>query len=82
MSKGEEERGGGRKRAQLLANAIEALIGAIYLDQGYQATERFVRATLVVRLPEIIEGNLDRDPQEPAAGSRPGKTRPYAALPI
>lgn len=62
MSKG-EERSGGRLRTQLLANAMEAIIGAIYLDQGYAATERFVHETLVKRLPEIIKGNLDRDPK-------------------
>jgi len=79
MSKG-EERSGGRKRTQLLANAMEALIGAMYLDQGYQATERFVHETLVARLPEIIKGNLDRDPKsrlQETAQEKLGRTPHY-----
>lgn len=38
-----EETSGGRSRHSLLSNAIEALIGAVYLDGGYQAASRFIR---------------------------------------
>ncbi len=38
-----EEASGGRKRQSLLANVFEAVIGAIYLDGGYQAAARFIR---------------------------------------
>ena len=62
MSKG-EEKSGGRERAQLLANACEAVIGAIYLDQGYDTTKRFVHRVLIPRLPEIIKEGSDRDPK-------------------
>jgi len=41
LSKGEED-GGGRKNLGLLENAFEALIGAIYLDQGLDKTAEFV----------------------------------------
>jgi len=41
-----EESSGGRTRASLLANALEALIGAVYLDGGYHAATRFVRQCL------------------------------------
>lgn len=41
-----EETSGGRTRQSLLGNALEALIGAIYLDGGYAAAERFIRECL------------------------------------
>src|SRR3990172_5286985 len=41
LSRGEAE-DTGRARQYILANAIEALIGAIFLDQGYKITEKFV----------------------------------------
>ena len=45
ISRGEEE-GGGRANPAILADACEALIGAIYLDGGYSAAERFIRERL------------------------------------
>jgi ribonuclease-3 len=39
-----EENTGGRTRQSLLANAVEAVIGAVYLDGGYEAAARFVRS--------------------------------------
>lgn len=38
-----EETSGGRTRLSLLSNAIEALIGAVYIDGGYLAASRFIR---------------------------------------
>ncbi|MBI3552794.1 MAG: ribonuclease III [Elusimicrobia bacterium] len=49
-----EENSGGRVRQSLLSNALEALIGAIYLDGGYPAAERFIRRWCSVR-----HGNLE-----------------------
>lgn len=46
FSKGEEQ-GGGRDNPQLLANTYEALIGAIYLDQGLQAVKEVIDKTLL-----------------------------------
>src|SRR3990167_8136885 len=54
LSRG-EKRGSDRARAQILANAYEAVIGAIYLDQGYEVSKQFILDTLVVTLPEILE---------------------------
>jgi ribonuclease-3 len=49
-----EERSGGRTKAALLANALEAVIAAIYLDGGLKAAERFVhRAVLAPALPDL-----------------------------
>lgn len=53
LSKG-EKRGSDRARAQILANTYEAVIGAIYLDQGYDVTKKFILETLVTTLPEIL----------------------------
>jgi ribonuclease-3 len=38
-----EERGGGRKRPSILADAVEAIIAAIYLDRGYKHVMNFVK---------------------------------------
>lgn len=46
MSKGEEQ-SGGRENSQLLANTYEALLGAIFLDQGLQNAKNFVHQTLI-----------------------------------
>jgi len=54
LSKGE---GLGSKRAMetILADAFEALIGAIYLDQGYEEAEKFIRNKILSRVDEIKE---------------------------
>lgn len=62
LSKG-EEKSGGRTRNLLLANAFEALIGALYLDKGYQAAVEFISTHLIALLPEIIEKKLYVDPK-------------------
>jgi ribonuclease-3 len=62
LSKGEEKTGG-RKRELLLANTFEALIGAMYLDQGYEVTKEFLMNNIIVQLPEIISKNLHLDPK-------------------
>lgn len=60
MSKGEESTGG-RTRPYILANAYEALLGAIYLDNGYEVAEDFVDRTLLIKMQEIVEKRLDID---------------------
>lgn len=62
MSKG-EEKSGGRNRSMLLANACEAVIGAIYLDQGYEAANTFIDRAIIPRLPDIIASGTHRDPK-------------------
>ena len=54
MSRG-EEKSGGKNSNLLLANTLEALIGAVYLDVGYTAACRFVSNNLIVELSKIIE---------------------------
>jgi ribonuclease-3 len=59
-----EERSGGREKEKILAAAYEALLGAIYLDAGYEAARRVVEAQF---------DDLQRDPEAP--GYRDYKTR-------
>lgn len=54
LSRG-EKKGSARARAQILANTYEAVIGAIYLDQGYEVSKKFIEETLIVTLDEILE---------------------------
>jgi len=60
LSRG-EERSGGRKKNYILANTLEALIGAIYLDQNYQTAHQFIDAFILKRLDEILKKGLHID---------------------
>ncbi len=60
MSRG-EAKDTGRARQYLLANAMEAIIGATYLDQGYDAAKKFVLENVATRLPEILNKKLYLD---------------------
>lgn len=51
----------GKARQFILANAIEALIGAIYLDQGYEVTEKFISEHVYPMTDEIVEKKLWQD---------------------
>ncbi|MEA1926514.1 MAG: ribonuclease III [Patescibacteria group bacterium] len=62
MSRG-ERKDTGKARQYLLANAIEAIIGAIYLDSGYEAAKQFIDKCVIVNLPEIIETKSYLDPK-------------------
>lgn len=62
MSKG-EAKDTGRARQVILANAIEALIGALYLDLGYDATARFIEKEILVELTTIIDDGSYLDPK-------------------
>ncbi len=50
-----ESKDTGRGRHSILADAVEAIIGAIYTDQGYDAAKDFILAHLAPRIEEIIE---------------------------
>lgn len=62
MSKG-ESRDTGRARQYILANAFEALIGAIYLDQDYNAATDFIARHLFSKTELIVEKRLWQDPK-------------------
>lgn len=50
-----EEHSGGREKNYILANTLEAVIGAIYLDHGYARAEGFIKKHILTKLDEIIE---------------------------
>ena len=62
MSKG-EAKDMGRARQVILANCIEAVLGAMYLDLGYDATAKFIVAEILIELPQIISGGEYLDPK-------------------
>jgi ribonuclease-3 len=60
LSKG-ESKDKGKARQYILANTIEAVLGAIYLDQGYDIAEDFVAKYVLVLIDEIVEKGLWQD---------------------
>jgi len=62
MSRGERQ-GGDRARMQILANAFEALIGAIYLERGYDDAAVFITEHISSKLEGILEEGSWRDPK-------------------
>lgn len=60
LSKG-EAKDNGKARQYILANTYEAYIGALYLDQGYDATNKFVHKSLLPKTEEIVNKKLWRD---------------------
>jgi ribonuclease-3 len=60
LSKG-EAKDVSRARSSILADAYEAFVGALYLDQGYEAAREFVLRTVLVKTAEIIRQGLYKD---------------------
>ena len=58
-----ESKDTGRARQVILANALEALIGAIYLDSGIINSEKFIQEFVLTKLPEIIREQAYLDPK-------------------
>ena len=62
LSRG-EAKDTGKARDVILANAFESLIGAIYLDGGYEAAGKFINSFVMKRVAEVMEKELYRDPK-------------------
>lgn len=60
MSRGEDV-SDGRKKPSTLANALEAFIGALYLDQGFEAAREFIHRVILVRLKNLIAKGKHKD---------------------
>jgi len=73
----------GRARQFILANAFEALVGAIYLDKGYEAAKEFIVRVLMPYLKDILEKKLYKDSKslfQEEAQDRVGITPAYEVL--
>ncbi len=82
LSRG-ERRGTERARAQILANCYEAVIGALYLDQGYDAAKELIERTLLTTFDQILETGSWMDPKshlQEKAQSKEGFTPIYRVL--
>ncbi|MBU1137162.1 ribonuclease III [Patescibacteria group bacterium] len=82
LSKG-ENKDTGRARHYILANALEAIIGAAYLDQGYEKTSQFIEREILKELPDIIKHKIYRDPKsrfQEEAQERVGITPTYEVI--
>ncbi len=62
LGRGETE-GGGRLRSALLGSTFEAVVGALYLDGGMEAVQRFVDPLLEASAHQIVEEHKDLDPK-------------------
>ena len=82
LSRG-EAKDTGRARNILLANAFEALVGAIYLDQGYDAAKQFITKHLFPKIDAIVSEKLWQDAKsalQERAQETEGVTPSYAVV--
>jgi len=83
LSRGESKDANSKARRYILANAFEALIGAIYLDQGWDKAKEFILRTVVSELPKILESRSYVDPKshfQEAAQEKLGVTPSYKVI--
>ena len=62
LGRGEDE-SGGRQRVAILCDAFEALIGALYLDQGLERTRAFIHQHIEPALEEVLASDSEKDPK-------------------
>ena len=62
LSRGEEE-SKGRENQSLLADCFESFIGALYLDQGIVAVQKFLTETILTEVPGLVEKKAFKDPK-------------------
>lgn len=82
LSRG-EAKDTGRARQCILANTMEALIGAIYLDRGLETVKEFIEKNILNHLPAILETGSYRDAKsafQEEAQERVGITPSYEVL--
>lgn len=82
LSRG-EKRGTERARAQILANSFEAVIGALYLDKGYECAKTFITQNILSTFDEILKTGSWQDPKshlQEVVQSQGGSTPQYKVL--
>ncbi|MBT3413163.1 MAG: ribonuclease III [Candidatus Jacksonbacteria bacterium] len=83
LSRGEAKDGGGKARQYILANSVESVIGAIYLDKDYNTIKEFIEKNILARLPDILKEKSYIDPKtqfQEAAQEQVGITPSYKVL--
>ncbi|MFA5318014.1 MAG: ribonuclease III [Patescibacteria group bacterium] len=63
LSRGESKDKNSKARQYILADAVEAIIGAIFLDQGTRAAKKFIKNKILCNLDKVIEEQLYLDPK-------------------
>ncbi len=63
LSRGESKDAGTKARECILANVLESVIGAIYLDQGWDMSKQFITRWVISKLPDVLEQGLWMDPK-------------------
>ena len=61
LSHGEAKDTGTKARDYIMANAFEAVVGAIYVDQGYDGAKQFIARYVITKLPYVLENGLYMD---------------------
>lgn len=63
LSRGEQKDSNSKARLKILANVFESLVGAIYIEHGYDTSKDFISRRLLVKLKHILENKLYLDPK-------------------
>lgn len=83
LSRGESKDKDSKARKYILANAFEAIIGAIYIDQGWDAAKKFIETRVLSVLPRVLKEQLYIDPKsrfQESAQEHSGVTPSYKVL--
>ena len=82
LSRG-EKKGSERARLQILANCYEAVIGAIYIDKGYELAKQFIHNSLITTFNDILTSGSWMDPKsrlQEVAQAEDGATPVYRVI--
>ncbi len=83
LSRGELKDKDSKARKYILANAFEAIIGSVYVDQGWGASKQFIEARVLSVLPRVLKEQLYIDPKsrfQEAAQEHMGITPTYKVM--